>query len=41
LPKYYSSRRAEEELGYRIRSVEEAAQAAWDWFQTHGYVPAK
>lgn len=38
LPKYYTSARAEEELGYRIRSLEEMTQAAWDWFRDNGYV---
>jgi dihydroflavonol-4-reductase len=37
LPKNYSSRRAEEELGYRIRPVEESARDAWAWFREHGY----
>jgi dihydroflavonol-4-reductase len=35
---FYSSRRAEEELGYRQRPAIEAVQAAWEWFQTMGYV---
>lgn len=34
---YYDSSRAVAELDYRIRPVDESAQAAWDWFQEHGY----
>jgi hypothetical protein len=34
---YYSSARAEEELGYRSRDVQESAQDAWTWFVAHGY----
>ena len=41
LPKYYTHRRAETELGYAARSVREAAAAAWSWFQAHGYVPER
>lgn len=37
LPHHFSSRRAEEELGYRWRPAEEAARDAWEWFQSHGY----
>jgi dihydroflavonol-4-reductase len=35
---FYSSARAEAELGYRHRPAEEAARAAWEWFQQMGYV---
>ncbi len=38
LPKAYSCRRAQEELGYKTRPVEESARDAWDWFQEYGYV---
>jgi dihydroflavonol-4-reductase len=34
---FYSSARAEAELGYRHRSAEDAALAAWEWFQQMGY----
>lgn len=34
----FSSARAAAELGYRGRPLEEAATAAWIWFQEHGYV---
>ena len=34
---YYDSSRAENDLGYRIRPVEESSKAAWDWFREHGY----
>ncbi|NLS95536.1 MAG: NAD-dependent epimerase/dehydratase family protein [Planctomycetaceae bacterium] len=37
LPKTYSSRRAEQELGYARRPVEESARDAWQWFREHGY----
>ena len=37
LPKSYSSRRAQEELGYTTRPVEESARDAWEWFCEHGY----
>jgi dihydroflavonol-4-reductase len=33
----FSSRRAQEELGYQPRPMAEAAQAAWEWFKAHGY----
>jgi dihydroflavonol-4-reductase len=33
----FVSARAERELGYRPRPLVEAAQAAWQWFQEHGY----
>jgi dihydroflavonol-4-reductase len=35
---FYSSRRAEQELGYRHRPAIDAVQAAWEWFQTMGYI---
>ena len=38
LPKYYSSDRAQRELGYQSRSLRQAATDAWDWFQRFGYV---
>jgi dihydroflavonol-4-reductase len=38
MPRYYSSARAERELGYRRRNLEESARDAWAWFQEHGYV---
>lgn len=34
---YYSSRRAEEELGYQFRSARETISDAFAWFQEHGY----
>jgi dihydroflavonol-4-reductase len=34
---FYSSARAESELGYQHRSAEEAAREAWKWFQEMGY----
>lgn len=37
LPKSYSSRRAEQELGYTRRPVEESARDAWAWFRENGY----
>lgn len=37
LPKSYSCRRAEEELGYTTRPVEQSARDAWAWFREHGY----
>jgi dihydroflavonol-4-reductase len=38
LPHHFSSDRAKAELGYQSRPAEEAARAAWEWFQEHGYV---
>ena len=38
LPKNYSSKRAETELGYRIRPVKETVRDAWNWFKDHGFV---
>jgi dihydroflavonol-4-reductase len=34
----YSSRRANEELGYQSRGAEEAVAAAYAWFESHGYL---
>jgi dihydroflavonol-4-reductase len=34
----FSSRRAQEELGYRIRPFHETLQDTWDWFRAHGYI---
>jgi dihydroflavonol-4-reductase len=34
---FYSSARAEAELGYRPRPAQEAIEAAWQWFVEHGY----
>jgi dihydroflavonol-4-reductase len=41
LPKAYTSRRAETELGYRRRPVRESAEAAWRWFLEFGYAPRR
>lgn len=35
---YYSSARAEAELGYHRRPAREAVESAWQWFLAHGYV---
>ncbi len=35
---WYSSQKAEQELGYRPGSVEDAIRDAWDWFQQFDYV---
>jgi dihydroflavonol-4-reductase len=35
---YYSSARAEAELGYRSRPAEVSVRDAWQWFVQHGYV---
>jgi dihydroflavonol-4-reductase len=35
---YYSSAKAEAELGFRARDVEESTRDAWEWFLEHGYV---
>jgi dihydroflavonol-4-reductase len=40
LPKNFSSARAQKELGYKTRDVEQSASDAWAWFQKHGYVKA-
>jgi len=37
----FTSRRAEAELGYRSRSLREAAESAWQWFQEQGYDRAR
>ena len=37
LPKNYSSRRAETELGYRVRAVEDTVADAWKWFRENGF----
>ena len=34
---YYSIARAQEELGYVVRPLEESLADAWDWFQAEGY----
>jgi dihydroflavonol-4-reductase len=34
----FSSARAEKELGYKIRPLEESIRDAWEWFREHGYV---
>lgn len=34
----FSSARAEKELGYKIRPLEETIRDAWQWFREHGYV---
>jgi dihydroflavonol-4-reductase len=34
---YYTSARAEQELGYASRDLEESAQDAWAWFRANGY----
>jgi dihydroflavonol-4-reductase len=34
---YYSSERAQRELGYHIRPVRETIVDAWQWFRDHGY----
>ena len=38
LPKNYSSKRAETELGYKIRPVTETVRDAWNWFRDFGFV---
>lgn len=35
---YHSSARAQRELGYSNRPLEETVRDAWDWFRSHGYV---
>ena len=35
---YYSSERAEKELGYYSRPADESIRDAWEWFIAHGYV---
>jgi dihydroflavonol-4-reductase len=34
---YYDSTRAQQELAYGVRPVEESVNDAWAWFQEHGY----
>jgi dihydroflavonol-4-reductase len=34
---YYSIARAQEELGYVVRPLEESLADAWDWFRAEGY----
>jgi dihydroflavonol-4-reductase len=34
----FVSRRAETELDYRIRPLEETLADTWSWFREHGYV---
>lgn len=33
----FSSTRAEQELGYRIRPAEDTVRETWQWFKEHGY----
>ena len=40
LPKYFSSAKAQTELGYHTRDVEQSAADAWAWFRLHGYTKA-
>jgi dihydroflavonol-4-reductase len=40
LPKNYSSARAEAELGYKTRGVEQSAADEWAWLKKYGYVKA-
>jgi dihydroflavonol-4-reductase len=35
---YFSSARAQRELGYQIRPLDESIRDAWHWFQEYGYV---
>jgi dihydroflavonol-4-reductase len=35
--RYFSSARAEQELGYRARPLAESATDAWTWFRQNGY----
>jgi dihydroflavonol-4-reductase len=37
VPKSYSSIKAQRELGYRNRPLEETIRDAWDWLVEHGY----
>jgi len=41
LPHYFSSAKAERELGYSPRPAEDAARDAWQWFCENGYVKKK
>lgn len=38
LQHYYRSDRAQQELGYRIGSLNDAIQDAWDWLVAYGYI---
>jgi dihydroflavonol-4-reductase len=38
---FYSSARAESELGYRCRPLGESVADAWEWFQRYGYVAGR
>ncbi len=35
---YYSIQRAQEELGYVVRPIDESISDAWEWFKSEGYV---
>jgi dihydroflavonol-4-reductase len=35
---YFDSSRAQQELGYQVRPVQESLRDAWQWFQDYGYV---
>ncbi len=35
---YYTSARAESELGYTVRPAKESVEAAWNWFVEHDYI---
>ena len=37
----FSSRRAQEELGYDIRPLRTTLEDTWQWFCEHGYVPGR
>jgi dihydroflavonol-4-reductase len=37
---FASSAKAERELGFKAGPVDDALQAAIDWFRAHGYAPA-
>jgi hypothetical protein len=40
LSKHFSSARAQAELGYHSRDIEQSAVDAWEWFREHGYAKA-
>ncbi|MBS0210021.1 MAG: NAD-dependent epimerase/dehydratase family protein [Planctomycetes bacterium] len=40
-PHHYTYAKAAAELGYRPRPARQAAKAAWQWFQEHGYAPKR
>ena len=40
LPHNFSCRRAQTELGYAFRSLDETVSDAWEWFVTRGYAKA-